>query len=145
MADVRQRSSNLAAQNDIELADLENNSGNAGSNNHCGARSFGHRLPRRVHEAGESGRKGIHPFKFLKICFQSSSLISKFVNVLWPFVPAAIAVHFARPDLYRADFALNYIAMIPTANLIGFSGQELARKLPKVFGLSRAKVSSCID
>lgn len=30
---------------------------------------------------------------------------------------------------------LNYIAMIPCANLIGFAGQELARKLHKVFGV----------
>lgn len=56
------------------------------------------------------------------------------VNVLWPFVPAAIAIHFARPDLHEWIFALNYIAMIPSANLVGFAGQELARKLPKVFG-----------
>lgn len=57
-------------------------------------------------------------------------------NCLWPFVPAAIAIHFARPDLHLWIFALNYIAMVPTANLIGFAGQELARKLPKVFGES---------
>lgn len=56
------------------------------------------------------------------------------VNVLWPVVPAAIAIHFAAPGAHRWIFALNYIAMIPTANLIGFAGQELARKLPKVFG-----------
>lgn len=56
------------------------------------------------------------------------------VNVLWPFVPAAIAIHFAAPEQHRWIFALNYLAMIPTANLIGFAGQELARKLPKVFG-----------
>ncbi|KAK4694381.1 Ca2+:H+ antiporter, partial [Lecanoromycetidae sp. Uapishka_2] len=57
------------------------------------------------------------------------------VNVLWPFVPAAIAIHFARPDLHVWDFVLNYIAMVPTANLVGFAGQELARKLPKVIGV----------
>lgn len=56
------------------------------------------------------------------------------VNVLWPFVPAAIAVRYARPEAHVWIFALNYIAMVPTANLIGFAGQELARKLPKVFG-----------
>ena len=56
------------------------------------------------------------------------------VNILWPFVPAAIAIHFARPDLHVWVFALNYIAMVPTANLVGFAGQELARKLPKVLG-----------
>lgn len=61
------------------------------------------------------------------------------VNLLWPFVPAAIALHFIRPsDMSSAlqcwTFSLNYIAIVPTANLIGFAGQELARKLPKVLG-----------
>ena len=32
-------------------------------------------------------------------------------------------------------FALCYIAMVPCANLIGFAGQELARKMPRVFGI----------
>ena len=93
------------------------------------------RMPKGINPEGESGRRGIHPVKFIKICCRSSSVISKLVNVLWPFVPAAIAIYFARRDLYRAVFALNYIAMIPTANLIGFAGQELARKVPKVFGV----------
>jgi Ca2+:H+ antiporter len=97
-----------------------------------------HRLPRSIHKDGESNRSGFHPWHFLKICFQSSCTVSKYVNILWPFVPAAIAIHFARPppnDLPLATFALNYIAMVPTANLIGFAGQELARKLTKVFGV----------
>ena len=83
---------------------------------------------------GESGRRGIHPWHFLRIGFRSTSRASMIVNALWPFVPAAIAIHFARPDLHVWIFALNYIAMIPSANLLGFAGQELARKLPKVFG-----------
>lgn len=57
------------------------------------------------------------------------------VNVLWPVVPAAIAVRYARPEWHVAIFTLNYIAMVPCANLIGFAGQELARKLPKVIGV----------
>lgn len=56
-------------------------------------------------------------------------------NVLWPVVPAAIAVHFALPNYHVLIFLLNYLAMIPAANTIGFAGQELARKLPKVFGV----------
>ena len=32
-------------------------------------------------------------------------------------------------------FVLNYLAIIPCANLIGFGAQELARKLHKVFGV----------
>lgn len=94
----------------------------------------GHKVTRGIHPDGESGRKGVHPWKFLKITFRSSSLASKFVNVLWPFVPAAIAIHFAAHDAHFWIFALNYIAMVPTANLIGFAGQELARKMPKVLG-----------
>jgi Ca2+:H+ antiporter len=50
-------------------------------------------------------------------------------------VPAAIALRYARKDLHLAIFILNYIAMVPCANLVGFAGQELARKLPKVFGI----------
>ena len=95
----------------------------------------GHKVTKGIHPDGESGRSGVHPLRFLKICFRSSSTISKYVNFLWPFVPAAIAVRYARPDAYIWIFALNYIAIIPTANLIGFAGQELARKLPKVFGV----------
>lgn len=94
----------------------------------------GHKVTKGIHPDGESGRKGIHPLHFLRICFRSTSKASMVVNVLWPFVPAAIAIHFARPHLHLWIFALNYIAMIPTANLVGFAGQELARKLPKVFG-----------
>ena len=97
------------------------------------------RLPRRIHEAGESGRSGVHPLHFFTICFRSSNTVSKYVNILWPFVPVAIALHFYERSSHREDlaswvFAFNYIAMVPTANLIGFAGQQLAWKLPKVFG-----------
>jgi Ca2+:H+ antiporter len=32
-------------------------------------------------------------------------------------------------------FATAYVAMVPTANLLGFAGQEFARKMPKVAGI----------
>ncbi|KAJ5368797.1 uncharacterized protein N7496_008557 [Penicillium cataractarum] len=89
----------------------------------------------RVDSAGESGRTGIHPVHFLKVTFKSICTASMIVNVLWPFVPAAIAMHFARPDLHVWVFALNYIAMVPSANVLGFAGGELAKKLPKVLGV----------
>lgn len=103
--------------------------------------------------AGESGRRGFHPWKFLKINFKSASRASTLCNVLWPFVPAALAVrcelrtitkltqHFtdewldATPDRHITIFALSYIAMVPCANLVGFAGQELARKMPHVVGV----------
>lgn len=94
----------------------------------------GHKVTKGIQPQGESGRMGVHPWHFTRICFRSTSHVSMAVNVLWPFVPAAIAIHFARPDLHLWNFVLNYIAMVPTANLVGFAGQELARKLPKVIG-----------
>lgn len=96
----------------------------------------GHKVTKGIHPDGESGRGGVHPWHFVRICFRSTSHLSLMVNILWPFVPAAIAIHFARPDLHLWVFILNYIAMVPTANLVGFAGQELARKLPKVLGKS---------
>ena len=50
------------------------------------------RFSRRIHEDGESGRRGFHPFHFLHVCWMSSNKVSSFVNVLWPLVPCAIAV-----------------------------------------------------
>jgi Ca2+:H+ antiporter len=39
------------------------------------------------------------------------------------------------PDRHILIFTLAYIAMVPCANLIGFAGQELSRKLPHVVGV----------
>lgn len=107
-----------------------------------------------VQQAGESGRRGFHPLKFLTISFRSASRASLVCNVLWPVVPAAIAVRCklslhpvqrgcdahvllsdALPDKHILIFTLAYIAMVPCANLVGFAGQELARKFPHVIGV----------
>jgi Ca2+:H+ antiporter len=95
----------------------------------------GHKVTKHIKPEGESGRRGIHPIHFFKIAWRSASDASRIVNILWPVVPAAIAVRYAKPDMHLTIFVLNYIAMVPCANLIGFAGQELARKLPKVFGV----------
>ncbi|KAM0420998.1 hypothetical protein ACHAPT_011241 [Fusarium lateritium] len=90
----------------------------------------------RIHIAheGESGRRGFHPRHFLAVLWKSSCTASKLVNVLWPFVPIAIILQFF-PGLHLWKFATAYIAVIPSANLLGFSGQEFARKMPKVAGI----------
>lgn len=88
-----------------------------------------------VQPDGESGRRGINPWKFLKICFRSSSTASKWTNVLWPFTIAAMVLHFGFPEHRLWVFITCYIGMVPAANLVGFAGQELARKLPKVAGV----------
>ncbi|KAL2444479.1 Vacuolar cation/proton exchanger 2 [Exophiala dermatitidis] len=95
----------------------------------------GHAVTPGIHPDGESGRRGIDPLHFLRIVWRSSCKVSSWVNVLWPFVPAAIALHFVHGDHHLWTFAINYIAMIPAANLLGFAGQEFARKLPKVAGI----------
>lgn len=88
-----------------------------------------------VASEGESGRSGFNPRHFLRITWRSSCTASKYVNVLWPFVPLAIVLHFAAPQAHMWVFAVSYVGMIPAANLIGFAGQELARKMPKVAGI----------
>ena len=97
----------------------------------------------RVDSAGESGRTGFHPLHFLRVVFKSTCRLSMMVNVLWPFVPAAIVMHFARPDLHVWVFTLNYIAMVPSANVLGFAGGELAKKLPKTLGVVLETGLSC--
>ena len=100
----------------------------------------------RVDSAGESGRTGIHPDHFIRLIFKSVCTMSMMYNVLWPFVPAAIVMHFARPDLHVWVFSLNYIAMVPSANVLGFAGGELAKKLPKMLGvLLETTLSSVVE
>jgi Ca2+:H+ antiporter len=94
-----------------------------------------HSLTDGIALEGESGRSGFHPTHFLHVLWLSSNPISQYMNLLWPFVPLAIIMHSALPSKPLLIFALSYIAMLPTANLIGFAGQELARKLPKVSGI----------
>lgn len=89
----------------------------------------------KIRPTGESGRSGIHPLLFLRNVFRSASWASRIVNVLWPVVPAAIAVRYALPDHSLLIFILSYLAMVPCANLIGFAGQELGRKVPHVMGV----------
>lgn len=92
-------------------------------------------LTPHIKAAGESGRRGFSPMHFLMIAGRSSCKASAAVNILWPSVPAAIAVRYAAPESHLAIFILAYIAMVPCANLIGFAGQEAGRKMPPVLGV----------
>jgi Ca2+:H+ antiporter len=101
----------------------------------------GHRVTTGIQPEGESGRSWFHPWHFLRICWRSSSTASKWTNVLWPFTIAAMILHYAPlPGIAYDDrrlwvFITAYIGMVPAANLVGFGGQELARKIPKVLGV----------
>jgi len=81
----------------------------------------GHKVTKHIHPDGESGRAWIHPWHFLRVCWKSSCTASKWVNVLWPFVPAAIAVHFALPHRPYVKFSLackdflSFNALCPTS------------------------------
>ena len=86
-----------------------------------------------AHE-GESGRHGFHPRHFFSVTYKSSNLVSKYVNLLWPFVPLAIIFRYALPNRPLLVFGFAYVGMIPSANLLGFAGQEFAKKMPKVAG-----------
>ncbi|KAH9876735.1 hypothetical protein IAQ61_002095 [Plenodomus lingam] len=89
----------------------------------------GHAVTKYIHPEGESGRSGFNPLKFLAITGRSSSTPSMLCNLLWPVVPVAMGLHFARPEWHLAVFVTNYVAMLPAANLLGFAGQELSRKI----------------
>ncbi|KAI0453629.1 Ca2+ transporter [Xylaria acuta] len=120
--------------------DLVNDSNEAGGNVQQPGGLF------RVKSAGESGRRGLHPLHLAKIIWQSSSSISRAVNVLWPFVPAALAVYYTNTGPSTLRFSLAYIAMVPCANLIGFAGAELARKMPHMLGvLTETTIGSIVE
>ncbi|KAF2774365.1 hypothetical protein EJ03DRAFT_284572 [Teratosphaeria nubilosa] len=103
----------------------------------------GYKVSRGIQPDGESGRTWFHPWHFLRICFRSSSTASKYTNFLWPFTIAAMILFYA--DVGSSEwregrrhlwiFITSYIGMVPAANLVGFAGQELARKIPKVIGV----------
>jgi len=103
---------------------------------HNGSSSSEHMplLPTSIAHEGESGRSGFHPRHFLHVLWLSSCTVSSWVNVLWPFVPIAIVLNIVT-DAPLWIFAASYVAMVPSANLLGFAGQEFARKMPKVAGI----------
>lgn len=61
---------------------------------------------RFIQSAGESGRRGFHPWKFFRISFRSASRASLVCNVLWPVVPAALAVRCKSCDRPDGDHML---------------------------------------
>lgn len=49
-------------------------------------------LKLKIKPQGESGRRGVHPWHFFRISFKSACRASTLCSVLWPVVPAALAV-----------------------------------------------------
>jgi len=103
------------------------------------ARQRDPRTTKYIEHDGESGRSWFNPLKFITICARSSCKASMITNFLWPFTIAAMVLHFhfnhPGNNIELWIFITAYIGMVPAANLVGFAGQELARKLPKVLGV----------
>ena len=77
--------------------------------------------------------------------WRSSNPVSQAVNVLWPFVPIAIALRYA-VDAPLWIFAMSYLAIIPTANMLSFCGQQFAHKLPRLAGvLLEVAIGSAVE
>ncbi|OAA80826.1 Ca2+/H+ antiporter [Akanthomyces lecanii RCEF 1005] len=89
----------------------------------------------KVKPQGESGRRGVHPWHFFRISFRSACRASALCSLLWPVVPAALAVRYTLSEHHTLIFILSYIAMVPCASLVGFASQEFARKVPHVAGV----------
>ncbi|KXH54171.1 calcium/proton exchanger [Colletotrichum nymphaeae SA-01] len=56
------------------------------------------------------------------------------LNVLWPIVDIAVMFQLL-PGLHLSKFTTAYVAVVPSANVLGFAGQEFARKMLKVAGI----------
>lgn len=74
--------------------------------------------------------------RFINIIWINAPPFLRFLLVLWVFVPAAIAIGFARRNDHRLIFAFSYIAIVPCASTLDLAGQELARMLPRVAGIA---------
>jgi Ca2+:H+ antiporter len=95
---------------------------------------------------GESGRRWLNPLIFIMVCWRSSSRMSMLTNSLWPFTVAAMVLHYCDNDNQLWIFVSAYVGMVPAANLVGFAGHQLARKLPTTFGvLVETAIGSCVE
>src|SRR4051812_8082099 len=77
-------------RNDVEMANSPRSKERSNISGREEVNHNGHKVTKGIQPEGESGRSGIHPLKFLKICFRSASPASAVVNILWPVVPSML-------------------------------------------------------
>ncbi|KAF3226092.1 hypothetical protein TWF106_001308 [Orbilia oligospora] len=78
-----------------------------------------------------------HPIKMLTITAKSTSRLSSYTHILLPAIPAGIVMWYtSRAKSPMLVFIFNFIAMIPSGNLLAFGSGELQHRLPKVWGAS---------
>ncbi|EPS38114.1 hypothetical protein H072_8122 [Dactylellina haptotyla CBS 200.50] len=76
-----------------------------------------------------------NPVKATQITLKSTSKLSSWSNILAPAIPAGIVAWYTiREEQPIAVFVLNFLAMIPSGNLLAFASGELQAKLPKTLG-----------
>ncbi|PWW77895.1 hypothetical protein C7212DRAFT_350842 [Tuber magnatum] len=97
-------------------------------------------------EMTRPGRRGCNPFRAFVIMLRSSSSLGACTNVLLPFVPVGLVLHWLKPDLHLWIFLTNYLAMIPMGNLLAFSSAQFSRRLPRVLGvIIQLTVASAVE
>ncbi|KAK6362307.1 hypothetical protein TWF730_006003 [Orbilia blumenaviensis] len=78
-----------------------------------------------------------HPVKIVTITAKSTSRLSSYTHVLLPAIPVGIALWYtSRATNPILVFVFNFIAMIPSGNLLAFGAGELQHRLPKTLGAS---------
>ncbi|KAK6501448.1 hypothetical protein TWF481_009286 [Arthrobotrys musiformis] len=90
---------------------------------------------RRLRKGAQPKPARFNPVKATKITIRSTSTLSSWSNILFPAIPAGIAMWYTSRDTHPlAVFILNFIAMVPSGNLLAFASGELQAKLPKTIG-----------
>ncbi|KAL7268883.1 hypothetical protein RUND412_008478 [Rhizina undulata] len=74
------------------------------------------------------------PGNTLVIALKSSS-VSGWMNILLLAVPIGLIFHWLQPECHARIFAVNFLAIIPMANLLSFLAQGLTRKIPRSLGM----------
>ncbi|KAF3935408.1 hypothetical protein ABW20_dc0103504 [Dactylellina cionopaga] len=89
---------------------------------------------RRLSEGRPPPFYRFNPFIAIPVTLRSTSKLSSYSNILFPAVPAGIALwYLLREEHPRLVFAFNFIGIVPAGNLLAFASGELGHKLPPTF------------
>ncbi|KAK6350118.1 hypothetical protein TWF696_006365 [Orbilia brochopaga] len=76
-----------------------------------------------------------HPIKAIAITLRSTSRLSSYCHILFPTIPAGIALWYTSRKTYPlATFIFNFVAMVPAGNLLAFASGELHHQMPHTIG-----------
>ncbi|KAJ6261930.1 Vacuolar calcium ion transporter [Drechslerella dactyloides] len=76
-----------------------------------------------------------NPIKAIGITLRSTSRLTSYCNILFPTIPAGIALWYtSRKEYPLATFIFNFVAMVPAGNLLAFASGELHHQMPHTIG-----------